>query len=100
MAELLIRLSRKDPKQKNKLILYLRVAIFSVNFLVLVTMIIESIIFVHVMNGFYASCPSPWTESSCNLNGFVHFMKKLGWISGTYYTILTFCLIGTYVVLN
>ncbi len=100
MAELLIRLSKKDATKKAKLVLYLRVATFSANLIVTVTMIVEAFVFVKVLQGFYGSCAAPWNTDDCYLSGFIKYMTQLGWISGTFYTILTTCLIATYVMLN
>lgn len=63
-------------------------------------MIVEAVIFVKVLDGLYSSCPYPWTEPYCNITGFVKFMQRLGWVSGTYYTILTLSLVVIYVMLN
>ena len=93
-------MSRKDPERKLKLILALRISTIVANFIVFATMIVEAVIFVKVLDGFYGSCPSPWTAPDCNLTGFVKFMQRLGWVSGTYYTILTLSLVIIYVMLN
>ena len=99
MAELLIRLSRVDPYTKAKRVLYLRVGTSSLNVIIFIAMVVESIVFVHVLNVFYGSCPPPYIIG-CNLDIFIKYMEVLGWITGTLYTILTLCLITTYIVLN
>jgi len=63
-------------------------------------MIVESVIFVRILDIFYGSCPAPYTSSTCNIGAFVTYFKRLGWISGTLYTVLTLCLVATYVMLN
>ena len=100
MAELLIRLSKKDAREKARLVQYLRVATFSANFIVTVTMIVEAFVFVKVLNVLYGSCSAPWNTPDCYIDGFIKYMTQLGWISGTFYTILTAFLIATYVMLN
>ena len=75
MAELLIRLSKKETEEKAKLVFYLRATTFSANLIVTITMIVEAFFFVKVMNGFYESCPAPWNTPDCYLTGFVKYMK-------------------------
>ena len=100
MAEMLVRLSRKEPREKEKLVKLLRVATFTASFVVVSTMLVEIFFFVKVLNEFYGSCPSPWDSPRCDLSGFIKYLTWLGWICGTFYTILTVCLVATYILLN
>lgn len=100
MAELLIRLSQKSQRQKIRSILWLRVSTGAINIAILVIMVILSVNFIKALDIFYGSCDAPYDSPTCDLSPFIRFITTLGWISGSFYTLLTLCLIATYVVLN
>lgn len=70
-------------------------AIFAVNLIVFITMVVEVVFFMKVMSELYASCAYPYNTPDCNISGFISYMTQLGYVSGTYYTILTISLVVT-----
>ncbi len=71
---MLVRMSRKEPREKEKLVNLLRMVTFTATFVVFTTMLVEIFFFIKALNKFYGSCPSPWNSPECDLSSFIKYM--------------------------
>jgi len=88
MIELGFQVRKTDQLQKK--VRVLRILVGSINFTAFCAMCWLSIQFMFVYHDFVKSCVTPTT---CDQVIFRSFMRKLGWVSGSYYTLLTVSLI-------